>query len=73
MAYLLATPHTFWKGAPRGTVMGHMHLLLGEGTEVIGDQAYQGHAEVIRQRAPRAVDRTNRRQPKRTKRLHTRS
>lgn len=30
MAHLLATPHTFWKGAPRGTVMGHMHLHIGD-------------------------------------------
>ena len=36
-------------------------LLHGEETDVWGDQAYQGHAEVIRQHAPKAVDRTNRR------------
>ena len=36
-------------------------LLHGEETDVWGDQAYQGHADVIRQRAPKAVDRTNRR------------
>lgn len=30
MVSLLATPHTFWKGAPRGTVMGHMHLHIGD-------------------------------------------
>ena len=36
-------------------------LLHGEETDVWGDQAYQGQTEVIRQRAPRAVDRTNRR------------
>jgi IS5 family transposase len=36
-------------------------LLHGEETEVWGDQAYQGQAEVIRQRAPKAADRINRR------------
>ncbi len=36
-------------------------LLHGEEAEVWGDQAYQGQAEVIGQRAPRAIDRTNRR------------
>ncbi len=30
MASLLATPHTAWKGAPPGTVMGHMHLYVGD-------------------------------------------
>ena len=35
-------------------------LLHGEETEVWGDQAYQGQTEVIRQRAPKAADRTNR-------------
>ena len=35
-------------------------LLHGEETAVWGDQAYQGQAEVIRQRAPRAEDRINR-------------
>jgi catechol 2,3-dioxygenase len=30
MASLLATPHTIWNGAPRGTVMGHMHLHTGD-------------------------------------------
>jgi IS5 family transposase len=36
-------------------------LLHGEETEVYGDQAYQGQAEVIQQRAPQAEDKTNRR------------
>ena len=36
-------------------------LLHGEETEVWGDQAYQGQTEVLRQRAPKATDRTNRR------------
>lgn len=36
-------------------------LLHGEETEVYGDQAYQGQAEAIRERAPKAEDRTNRR------------
>ena len=36
-------------------------LLHGEETEVYGDQAYQGHTEAIRQRAPKATDKTNRR------------
>ena len=36
-------------------------LLHGGEREVYGDQAYQGHAETIRQRAPEAEDRTNRR------------
>ena len=35
-------------------------LLHGEETDVWGDQAFQGHTEVIRQRAPKAVDRTHR-------------
>ena len=35
-------------------------LLHGEETEVWGDQAYQEQTEVIRQRAPKAADRTNR-------------
>ena len=35
-------------------------LLHGEETEVWGDQAYQGQTEVIRKRAPKAEDRTNR-------------
>lgn len=35
-------------------------LLHGEETEVWGDQAYQGQTEAIRQRAPKAEDRTNR-------------
>ncbi|MEO6829812.1 MAG: transposase, partial [Acidobacteriaceae bacterium] len=35
--------------------------LHGEETEVYGDEAYQRHAEAIRTRAPKAVDRTNRR------------
>ena len=35
-------------------------LLHGEETAVWGDQAYQGQTEVIRQRAPKAEDRTNR-------------
>jgi IS5 family transposase len=42
---------------------GHVlpELLHGEETEVWGDQAYQGKSEVIRQRAPKAQDRTDRR------------
>ena len=36
-------------------------LLHGEKTEVWGDQAYQGQAEVIQQRAPKAADRIDRR------------
>jgi len=36
-------------------------LLHGEETGVWGDQAYQGQVEVIRQRAPKAIDRINRR------------
>lgn len=36
-------------------------LLHGNETAVWGDQAYQGHTETIRQRAPQANDRTNRR------------
>jgi IS5 family transposase len=36
-------------------------LLHGEETEVYGDQAYQGQADAIKQRAPKAEDRTNRR------------
>jgi IS5 family transposase len=36
-------------------------LLHGKETEVWGDQAYQGHSETIRQRAPQAEDRTHRR------------
>jgi IS5 family transposase len=36
-------------------------LLHGEETEVYGDQAYQGQAEVIQQRAPQTEDKTNRR------------
>src|SRR5665213_2324267 len=36
-------------------------LLHGEETEVWGDQAYQGQTEVLRQHAPKAVDRINRR------------
>jgi IS5 family transposase len=40
-------------------------LLHGEETDVWGDQAYQGKTEVIRQRSPKAVDRTHR--PYRTK------
>jgi IS5 family transposase len=36
-------------------------LLHGEETEVYGDQAYQGQADAIQQRAPKAEDRTNRR------------
>lgn len=36
-------------------------LLHGDETDVWGDQAYQGHPERIRQRAPNAVDRTNQR------------
>jgi IS5 family transposase len=35
-------------------------LLHGEETDVWGDQAYQGKTEVIRERAPKAVDRTHR-------------
>lgn len=37
------------------------HLLHGRETRVWGDQGYQGQTEVIRQRAPRAQDFTNRR------------
>jgi IS5 family transposase len=37
------------------------HLLHGKETRVSGDQAYRGQAELIRQRAPRAKDFTNRR------------
>ena len=40
-------------------------LLHGGETEVWGDQAYQGKTEIIRQRAPKAADRTHR--PFRTK------
>ncbi|MGH9596428.1 MAG: transposase, partial [Edaphobacter sp.] len=36
-------------------------LLHGEETDVWGDQAYQGQTAVIRERAPKAVDRINRR------------
>jgi transposase, IS5 family len=36
-------------------------LLHGEETAVWGDQAYQGQAEVLRQHAPKAEDRINRR------------
>jgi IS5 family transposase len=36
-------------------------LLHGAETDVWGDQAYQGQTEVIRQRAPKAEDRINRR------------
>ena len=36
-------------------------LLHGGETDVWGDQAYQGQAEVIRQRAPQATDRIHRR------------
>ncbi len=36
-------------------------LLHGEETAVWGDQAYQGQAAVLAERAPKAVDRTNRR------------
>jgi len=36
-------------------------LLHGQETDVWGDQAYQGQAETLRQRAPKAVDRINRR------------
>ena len=35
-------------------------LLHGNETDVWGDQAYQGQAAVLAERAPRAVDRTNR-------------
>ena len=35
-------------------------LLHGEETEVCSDQAYQGQAELLRQRAPKPQDRTNR-------------
>jgi IS5 family transposase len=37
------------------------HLLHGKETRVWGDQAYQGQSDVIRERAPRAKDFTNRR------------
>jgi IS5 family transposase len=36
-------------------------LLHGEETDVWGDQAYQGQTEILRQHAPKAVDRINRR------------
>ena len=36
-------------------------LLHGNETDVWGDQAYQGQAAVLAERAPKAVDRTNRR------------
>ncbi len=36
-------------------------LLHGEETEVWGDQAYQGQSETLRQHAPKATDRINRR------------
>jgi IS5 family transposase len=36
-------------------------LLHGEERDVWGDQAYQGHSEVIEDKAPKARDRTNRR------------
>jgi transposase, IS5 family len=36
------------------------HLLHGKETRVYGDQAYRGQADVIRERAPRAKDFTNR-------------
>ncbi len=29
-ANLLATPHTSWKGVPRGTSMGHIHFYIGD-------------------------------------------
>ena len=29
-ANLLATPHTPWKGVPRGTSMGHIHFYIGD-------------------------------------------
>ncbi len=29
-AHLLATPHTPWKGVPRDTSMGHIHLYIGD-------------------------------------------
>ena len=44
---------------PDSKVMGE--LLHGHETEVWGDQAYQGQTERIRERAPKAVDRTNQR------------
>lgn len=37
------------------------HLLHGKERRVWGDQAYRGHREVIRQRAPKARDFTNQR------------
>lgn len=43
------------------------HLLHGKETRVWGDQAYQGQAHAIRQRAPRAKDFTNRRYRQRGK------
>lgn len=36
-------------------------LLHGEESDVWGDQAYQGQSEVIKEKAPMARDRTNRR------------
>ena len=30
MGELLATPHTAWQGVPSGTIMGHMHLYVGD-------------------------------------------
>ncbi len=38
-----------------------VQLLHGEETEVYGDQAYQGQSEAIRERAPMAEDKINRR------------
>jgi IS5 family transposase len=45
-------------------------LLHGNETEVWGDQAYQGQTERIRQRAPKAVDRTNQRCRSKLRVLH---
>jgi IS5 family transposase len=45
-------------------------LLHGNETEVWGDQAYQGQSETLRQRAPRAVDRTNQRCKSKLRVLH---
>ncbi len=39
MASLLATPHTAWKGTPPCTVMGHMHLYVGDLKQA--DQLYR--------------------------------
>lgn len=40
---------------------GDTELLHGEETDVWGDQAYQSKTEIVRQRAPKATDRTTQR------------